>query len=156
MASRGGFYLTCIAGTADEDNESSPEANAGEEIVVGVLAVVALVIVLVAVVWMLSRSILQGVELSESELIAHGFFRTRRYARESIDHAEGRNLRFFEEVLFIGMSLYFDRTLSLSLRDGTKRTLLASSGNNTDHGANVINAWLAAPHATSDPESGGH
>jgi len=131
--------------------EPSPDDDSAPTEVWGIVAVAAFIVYLLALFWMISRAILHGAELTESELIVHGFFRTRKYHRDLVEGAKGEKLRFVAEYILNATELRFERTVRLTFRDGRQRVLYASSGGGVDRGAAVINEWLAEPRATLPP-----
>jgi hypothetical protein len=124
--------------------ESTTEETDSSADLIAVIVVAALAVYVLATLWMISRSILQGAELTGSELVVHGFFRTRRFERDLITKAEGKKIHWLADIIFSSMHLDINRTVQLSLRDGRQLVLHASSGGGSDYGAAVINEWLAA------------
>lgn len=81
------IFITARPDTATE-SEPPPE-------IIQVLLLAFIVVIIVVAIWFGSRSILHGVELTESHLIAHGFFRTQRFSRDAIRHAAGGSTNVF-------------------------------------------------------------
>ena len=144
----GSFFLLPALLTASPD--VTPDSNPPPEII-QVSLVAFLAVIILATIWMISRTILHGVELTDSRLIAHGFFRTRRFDRATIAHAAVGTINVFESAVFVMLRMDLDRTVRLTLNNGEQYALLASSGSGCDRGADLINEWLERPRAHSSP-----
>jgi hypothetical protein len=131
--------------------ESTTEETSSPADLIVLIVVAAFAVYVLATLWMISRSILHGAEPTESELVVHGFFRTRRFERDLITKAEGEKTHWLAEFIFSSMHLDINRTVRLSLRDGRQLDLHASSGRGSDYGAAVITEWLAAPGGRTIP-----
>jgi hypothetical protein len=110
-----------------------------------------------AFTWLVLRSLLHGVELTPTHLIAHGYFRSRRYSRLSIVSVNAVELPWWSNLLLtMFMNADVDCTLELSLDDGRQPILLASNSHERDVeiGAEIVRAWRIAAPVASAPAAG--
>jgi hypothetical protein len=101
-------------------------------------------IVAAALVWIVLRGALHGVELTPTHLIARGYFVTRRYRRDMIASVNAVRLRSWSNlVLSMLMDREVEHTLQLSLSDGGERVLYAANSHQHDVaiGAEIVRAW---------------
>jgi hypothetical protein len=136
------FFLPAFLPESPSDDPNAGETSALPDAVVFVMVAV-LAVGIVAQIWMISRSILHGVELTESEIIVHGYFRSHRYRRDAIAMAAGTKIPLVVSILFSLLRMDAEQTVLLTLHNGERHTLLASSSDGADYGADVINAWIA-------------
>ncbi len=88
-----------------------------------------------------------GVELTPTTLIARGYLLTRRYPRATVESAEPSELGILADF---GLALLMNSggtfyTVKIRLQNGRTRLLYASNSSLADveHGARVVDAWLA-------------
>jgi hypothetical protein len=97
--------------------------------------------------WVVLRGSWLGVEVTDTHLIARGYFVSRRFAKEEVVGARvGAVTGLAEFVLSTLMNRTVMETVRLTLRDGSRRTLYASNSSSNDlaRGASLIQAWCAS------------
>lgn len=97
-----------------------------------------------ALLWITLRCALLGVEITPTELIARGYFITRRFQRREIESIDVVRLSGWPNViLYLLTKRDVEYTLQLSLADGSERRLLASNSHEHDVelGAEIVRAW---------------
>jgi hypothetical protein len=101
----------------------------------------------IAMIWIVLRTALHGVELTPTLLIARGYFRTCKYPRQSIVSINAVELNGWMSFLMtMLMNRDVEHALQLSLDDGTESLLLASNShaNDVELGAEIVRAWRSA------------
>ncbi len=97
-----------------------------------------------ALIWIVLRGALHGVELTPTHLIARGYFLTRRYKRDEIVSINAVQLKWWPSlVLTMLMNRDVEHTLQLSLYGGSEPLLFAASSHERDVeiGADMVRAW---------------
>lgn len=120
---------------------------------VGLLIAVPLTVGSVLMIWFVMRSILHGVELTPSKLVAHGYLRSQRFERGQVLDAGVVDANRWVSLMFtVFLRMDVDSALRLTLADGTQRVLYASNAhaNAVERGAAVIRAWRASPRIARD------
>lgn len=115
---------------------------------VGLLIAVPLTVGSVLMIWLVMRSILHGVELTPSKLVAHGYFRSQRFERRQVIDVRVVEANWWVSFMFtFFLRMDVDSALRLTLADGTQHVLHASNAhaNAVERGAAVIRAWRDVP-----------
>lgn len=102
-----------------------------------------------ALIWIVLRGALHGVELTPTHLIARGYFTTRRYKRQEIVSINAVQLQGWPSVLLTTlMNRDVEHTLQLSLLDGSEPILFAANSHEHDvqTGADLVGAWRQEAH----------
>lgn len=97
-----------------------------------------------ALIWLVLRAALHGVELTPTHLIARGYFVTRRYHRHEIVSINTVQLRAWPSLLLtMLMNRDVEHTLQLSLANGSEPLLFAANSHEHDVeiGAEMVRAW---------------
>ncbi|MGC5225414.1 hypothetical protein ACPW96_22855 [Micromonospora sp. DT81.3] len=104
-----------------------------------------------ALIWLVLRAALHGVELTPTHLIARGYFITRRYRRREMVSINAVQLKWWPSLLLtMLLNRDVEHTLQLSLADGSEPLLLAANSREHDVriGAEIVRAWRAADDET--------
>lgn len=104
----------------------------------------------VASLWAVARSMLHGVELTRSHLVARGYFATKKYARDEIVDVRIVGVSgWWPTVLFEIARMGVANTLAITLANGSKHVLYAANSTWGDmtRGVDVIRAWVEAESA---------
>lgn len=105
----------------------------------------------IALIWAVMRGALHGVEITTSDLVARGYFFTRRYPRDSIIVVDAVKLRWWPSLLLsIVLNADVEHTVRLELADGSRQLILAanSSEHDVQIGVEMLRRWhleTAAP-----------
>lgn len=97
-----------------------------------------------ALIWIVLRGVLRGVELTPTHLIARGYFVTRRFKRGEIVSIDAVELRFWPGLLLsMLMNRDVEHTLRLSLTDGSEPLLFAANSHQheVELGARMVRGW---------------
>lgn len=97
-----------------------------------------------ALIWIVLRGALHGVELTPTHLIARGYFVTRRYKRDEIVSINAVQLKWWPFlVLTMLMNRDVEHTLQLSLDSGSEPLLFAANSHEHDVeiGADMVRTW---------------
>jgi hypothetical protein len=93
--------------------------------------------------WIVVRSGIRGVQLTATELVAHGYFRTHRYERQEIDKVEVVSVNIMTILALSLLRVNDSHAVSLTLANGSRRVLVGSisSDHDVEVGADIIRAW---------------
>lgn len=114
---------------------------------------VALAAFSVALIWMVLRCMILGVEITPARLHARGYFRTTSFPREEIADVAVVPLTLWQSYLLEKVTnRVVDSTIELSLRDGSRHRLLASNSTEDDLevGALIVREWSSLRQSPTD------
>jgi len=113
-------------------------------LLIGLPFAIVLTVSSVALVWMILRGVMHGVEITPTHLVARGYFVTRRYPRDAIVSVNAVTLKWWPNlVLSTLMKSEVEHTLQLSLVGGNEPVLYAANSHEHDVevGAEIVRAW---------------
>lgn len=120
------------------------DPNIPANLTLGLPLAIALTLFNCALIWIVTRAALHGVELTPTHLIARGYFITRRYQRNDIASINAVLLKWWPSLLLSAlMNRDVEHTVQLSLTDGTEPFLFAANSHERDVeiGAEMVRAW---------------
>lgn len=104
----------------------------------------------IALLGIVVRSGLLGVELTETEMVVRGYVRTRRIPRDRVTDARPDGMNPLAELLSTwAMNRRVDSALTLSLSDGSRLSLPVTHSSYPDlaEGAAIVRVWCGATTA---------
>ena len=97
----------------------------------------------VAGIWTVARSLLHGVELTPSHLVARGYFRSRRFKRHEVVDVRIVDISWWANLLFLLARMGVSSTVRITLADGSRHVLNAANSRweDMEYGVEVIRNW---------------
>lgn len=107
-------------------------------------AAIVATVVCAAMIWMVLRGALYGVELTRTHLIARGYFVTRTYSRDTLVSINAVTITQLPALVLSGlMNRDVGHALQLSLLSGDEPVLYAANSHlhDVELGAEMVRAW---------------